>query len=356
MDDQNQRKRVDDEIRPFLTQADAGELDQKGFNDWARKNERWVTASTWNAVINHSQSQLNQRQNNINRFQLLSTAQQSMANAQQSTRVAIDQGNLAYLQPQQVMSPEGKMKAFETEQYAQQYMAIPNNSATQMMRDKLSEAVKEFDAILKPLQSARIIYLGTPQCEMSLYNRLPERGYEIRVWPALYPTLQKVPHYKGSLAPFITQAMEADPTLSGKPTDPRRFDEKDLMERMKHSQQKEQRIIDTLEPVLTQHRLIVDQKLIERDFESAQADIKYSLFYQLTRLTRDRGALSHDDRLDALAMAVAYWVDHMARDNDKAVQEMRTKNMDAELKKFMGHVLGRPQRAKGWMGGNAGAR
>ncbi|WP_236169946.1 hypothetical protein [Pseudomonas parasichuanensis] len=48
MDDQNQRKRVDDEIRPFLTQADAGELDQKGFNDWARKNERWVTASTWN--------------------------------------------------------------------------------------------------------------------------------------------------------------------------------------------------------------------------------------------------------------------------------------------------------------------
>lgn len=405
---------------------------------------------------------------------------------------------------------------------------IPSNSATQMMRDKLSEAVKEFDAILKPLQSARIIYLGTPQCEMSLYNRLPERGYEIRVWPALYPTLQKVPHYKGSLAPFITQAMEADPTLSGKPTDPRRFDEKDLMERMasygragfalqfmldtslsdgdkfplkvqdlmvmnlnpimahvklawaaspelcindmptvaltggrfyrpmwhasemseytgcvmaidpsgrgqdetgyavvkvlmgnlflvaagglrggysdetletlakiakahqanhiiieanfgdgmytklfqpilqkhhrclveevKHSQQKEQRIIDTLEPVLTQHRLIVDQKLIERDFESAQADIKYSLFYQLTRLTRDRGALSHDDRLDALAMAVAYWVDHMARDNDKAVQEMRTKNMDAELKKFMGHVLGRSQRNKGWMGGNAGAR
>ncbi|WP_207835566.1 hypothetical protein [Pseudomonas sp. 43(2021)] len=123
MDDQNQRKRVDDEIRPFLTQADAGELDQKGFNDWAQKNERWVTANTWNAIINHSQSQLNQRQNNIARFQLLSSAQQSTANAQQAARVAIDQGNLAYLQPQQVMTPEGKMKAFETEQYAQQYMA-----------------------------------------------------------------------------------------------------------------------------------------------------------------------------------------------------------------------------------------
>jgi len=129
-----------------------------------------------------------------------------------------------------------------------------------------------------------------------------------------------------------------------------------LVEEVKHSQQKEQRISDTLEPVLTQHRLIVDQKLIERDFESAQTDIKYSLFYQLTRLTRDRGALSHDDRLDALAMAVAYWVDHMARDNDKAVQEMRAKNMDVELRKFMGHVLGRPPRNRGWMGGNASAR
>jgi hypothetical protein len=64
---------------------------------------------------------------------------------------------------------------------------VPNNSSTQMMRDKLSEAVKEFDAILKP--GGRIIYLGTPQTEMSLYNQLPERGYEIRIWPALYPTL-----------------------------------------------------------------------------------------------------------------------------------------------------------------------
>lgn len=60
---------------------------------------------------------------------------------------------------------------------------VPGNSGTQLMRDKLSEAVKEFDAILKPLQTSRIIYLGTPQTEMSLYNQLPERGYEIRVFP-----------------------------------------------------------------------------------------------------------------------------------------------------------------------------
>ena len=47
---------------------------------------------------------------------------------------------------------------------------VPNNSMTQMMREKLGEAVKEFDAILKP--DGKVVYLGTPQNEMSLYNCL----------------------------------------------------------------------------------------------------------------------------------------------------------------------------------------
>ena len=62
---------------------------------------------------------------------------------------------------------------------------VPNNSGTQMQRDKLNEAVKEFDSILKP--NGRIIYLGTPQNEMSLYNELQTRGYSCMIWPALYP-------------------------------------------------------------------------------------------------------------------------------------------------------------------------
>ena len=40
-------------------------------------------------------------------------------------------------------------------------------------------------------------------------------------------------------------------------------------------------------------------------------DQQYSLVYQLTRLCRERQALAHDDRLDALAMNVAYWTAHM---------------------------------------------
>lgn len=108
---------------------------------------------------------------------------------------------------------------------------VPSNSATQMMRDKLSESVKELDAVIKPLKSSRIIYLGTPQTEQSLYNQLPERGYEVRIWPALYPEIKKVANYKGALAGVITLALEKDPKVVGAPTDPQRFDEKDLMER-----------------------------------------------------------------------------------------------------------------------------
>lgn len=46
-----------------------------------------------------------------------------------------------------------------------------------------------------------MIYLGTPQTEMSIYNRLPERGYEIRIWPARIPV--DPDKYQGRLSPFV---------------------------------------------------------------------------------------------------------------------------------------------------------
>ena len=61
---------------------------------------------------------------------------------------------------------------------------VPNNPLTQLMRDRLGIQVQEFDAIIKPLPTARIIYLGTPQTEMTLYRMLETRGYTTRVWPA----------------------------------------------------------------------------------------------------------------------------------------------------------------------------
>ncbi|UIK12775.1 phage terminase large subunit [Rhizobium leguminosarum] len=105
---------------------------------------------------------------------------------------------------------------------------VPNNSMTQLQRDQLSERVKEFDAILKPLPTSRIIYLGTPQTEMSLYNRLPERGYEIRIWPARVPTDPE--RYLGRLSKFVMDMIEAG-AQPRQPVDPQRFQEQDLIER-----------------------------------------------------------------------------------------------------------------------------
>ena len=104
-----------------------------------------------------------------------------------------------------------------------------NNSMTQTMRDKLSESIKEFDAVLKP--DGRIAYLGTPQTEFSIYASLPERGYAVRIWSALYPEEKTFKSLENYLAPKIIADMEADEELIGKPTDPKRFDEMDLLER-----------------------------------------------------------------------------------------------------------------------------
>jgi hypothetical protein len=126
-----------------------------------------------------------------------------------------------------------------------------------------------------------------------------------------------------------------------------------ILREVKHSTQKERRICDTLEPVVSSHRLIVNHGLIKKDFESTQERPsedaqKYQLFYQLTRITRERGALLQDDRLDALAIAVAHFVQAMARDVDKAVQTERDRAMDRELRRFMGHVLGHKPTPPRW--------
>ena len=399
---------------------------------------------------------------------------------------------------------------------------IPNNSATQMMREKLAEAVKEFDAVLKP--DGRIIYLGTPQTEMSLYEELPNRGYDARIWPARYPSEAVRSRYSGRLAPLVSDLLDRDEeALTGLPTDPKRFTDEDLTERelsygrsgfslqfmldtslsdadryplklsdlivmpldndkapekvmwgrvpqneikelpnlglagdkyftpqdtvgsyldytgsvmaidpsgrgadetayavvkmlngqlfitdaggvkggyaketlqalaviaknnkvneiivesnfgdgmftelfkpvihkvyevtineVRHSKQKELRIIDTLEPVMNQHRLVIDPKVIERDWQSVQnysteKAPKYTLAYQMTRITKERGALAHDDRLDALSMAIAYWVEQMASDVDKAIVDRKEELLMETLERFSTNTLLKPQRSE----------
>lgn len=388
---------------------------------------------------------------------------------------------------------------------------VPNNSQTQMMRDKLSESVKEFDAVIKP--QGRIIFLGTPQCEQSLYELLPDRGYHTCIWPARVPEEKTVDKYEGKLAPYIQQLISSKEPLE--PTDPLRFNTYDLDERelsygrsgfslqfmldtslsdearyplklsdliimhtntdkapekivwspfpanhiddlpnvglkgdryygpyhtsgdwiqytgsvlaidpagrghdetaycvmkmlngicyvtdlggiqggytpenlqlladiaksesvnmclieanfgdgmftellkpylsdthpvtceeVKHHTQKEMRIIDALEPLMNQHRLVINHAVIDKDFKSTQhypheKALKYQLAYQMTRITRERGSLVHDDRLDVLAIAARYWIDQIAMTQDKAITMRNERLLKNDLDNFIRNI------------------
>jgi hypothetical protein len=387
-----------------------------------------------------------------------------------------------------------------------------NNSQTQLMRDRLGETVKEFDSIIKP-EVGRVVFLGTPQTEMSLYNELEERGFKTQIWSARYPDEKGLVQYGHKLASSLIE--NANNLKAGDPVDPQRFDNDDLMEReasygrsgfalqfmldtslsdvnmyplklndlmvmsgidswdeapgkvqwasgidqvkaldpelpnvglkgdyyvapmhfsseyypfegsvmavdpagrgkdrtayaivkmlngilyltdigsfdggydektladlalaakaqdvneivvesnfgdgmfnrllepilsrlypctlneVRSSVQKEKRIIDTLEPVMNQHRLVVNQELIKQDFELER---DHQLFYQMSRITRIKGCLRHDDLIDVLAMAVQVWNEAIGRDVDEALDSAKEERLKEELDRFLDHTIGR---------------
>ena len=111
---------------------------------------------------------------------------------------------------------------------------IPNNSATSTARERLEQLVTEFAALLKPLDTSRTIYLGTPQTEMTLYKTLEDsKGYSTIIYPAQYPRNNAEDiMYGDRLAPLLRAEYEADKeAIRGTPTDPIRFDSDDLRER-----------------------------------------------------------------------------------------------------------------------------
>ena len=394
---------------------------------------------------------------------------------------------------------------------------IANNSFTTAMREKLADTVKEFDAVLKPGEGSSIVYLGTPQSMMSIYNTLATRGYLTRKWPARVPTAAQKESYGSTLAPLIAQN-----TATGAPTEPERFGHHDLLEReasygrsgfalqymldtaqsdalkfplrlsdltitsldnnkgpqsvvwsggpeslikdlsnpgqpgdgfhhpmalgpdfapwqgvcmhldpagkgrdefawaiVKHlnghlyasdvgghmhgyadagfdlilskaqnhkvsiitytggygddsliellkrralqknipltfeqvptgTGHKELRIIQTLEPILASHRLTLDRRVVDADFAFARGDesacfgdypnktglLDYSLTYQLTHITADKGSLAHDDRLEALSYACRYWTDRLKIDENRAIAQARDETIEAEQRLF----------------------
>ena len=401
---------------------------------------------------------------------------------------------------------------------------VVKNSYTEGMRERLSELVKEYDALIVP-EVGEIIYLGTPQTEQSIYNKVRLRGYDCRIWPARFPTHTQIAKYAGALAEDIIVDLQngAKPGLT---TDPERFSDVDLAEReasygrsgfalqfmldtslsdaeryplkqadlifhdcehdlfdskgnlvpetrakaptrlvwtsdprfavetvsnvgfagdrlhrpmfvspdraefsgavmvidpngrgkdetgvcvvkallgqlfltalrgfkggyddanlkaicelakaqqVKHiliesnfgdgmfqkllephmakahpctieeyrsTGQKELRIIEDLEPVLNQHRLVIDSKVAMDDSKIAEDDPQYSFLYQLTHMTRDRGALRHEDRLEVVSRACRYYREQMAIDHLKADLQHRQRLRDEEFRKFEQAALG----------------
>ena len=100
------------------------------------------------------------------------------------------------------------------------------------------------------------------------------------------------------------------------------------IEEVRANVRKEDRIIDSLEPVLNQHRLIVNRSVIEWDFNSnkdapPEERLLYMLFYQMSRMCREKGAVKHDDRLDCLSQGVQYFTDALSISAFEAMKAVR---------------------------------
>ena len=111
------------------------------------------------------------------------------------------------------------------------------NGLTVTQRELLRHLTKEFSSICI---SGDILYLGTPQSKDSIYNTLPARGYEVRIWPGRYPSLEQQEKYGDRLAPIVLEALSNDSSLrtghgldgkSGAAVDPARYDDAALIEK-----------------------------------------------------------------------------------------------------------------------------
>ena len=112
------------------------------------------------------------------------------------------------------------------------------------------------------------------------------------------------------------------------------------VEEVRANVRKEDRIIDSLEPVLNQHRLVIDKSVIEWDFrsnpdEAPEKRLMYMLFYQMSRMCREKGAVKHDDRIDALAQGVKYFTDAMGISAQEAIKERKRMEWNQMLAEFL---------------------
>jgi len=115
------------------------------------------------------------------------------------------------------------------------------------------------------------------------------------------------------------------------------------IEGIKVTGQKEVRIIETLEPIMNQHRIVVDKEVFEHDLNAPSRN--YSFTHQLAKITKERDSLTHDDRLDSLANGVSFLLDKISDDESKGLEihaeEEADKNLEFTLQNFNGSYRNR---------------
>ena len=113
-----------------------------------------------------------------------------------------------------------------------------------------------------------------------------------------------------------------------------------LIDEVRANVRKEDRIIDSLEPILNQHRLIVDRGVIEWDYSSNKDSAPesrhlYMLFYQMSRMCRMKFAVRHDDRIDCLAQGVKYFTDALSISALEQIKLRKREEWDDILQAFL---------------------
>ena len=74
--------------------------------------------------------------------------------------------------------------------------------------------------------------------------------------------------------------------------------------------------------------------LLSNKDEAPEKRLLYMLFYQMSRMCRERGAVRHDDRLDALAQGVQYFTDAMSISAQEVVKERRREEWNDMLEEL----------------------
>ena len=113
-----------------------------------------------------------------------------------------------------------------------------------------------------------------------------------------------------------------------------------LIDEVRANVRKEDRIIDSLEPILNQHRLIVDRGVIEWDYSSnkdsaPESRLLYMLSNQMSRMCRMKFAVRHDDRIDCLAQGVKYFTDALSISALEQIKLRKREEWDDILQAFL---------------------